>query len=95
MGTKRLDADMRWVTFLGQQSQNYQKIPEVVASSSELEFLRWISLLPDSAGSFFSLETPQEKKGHHLWVLPLLAGKTALLASVCKVSYVMCGQKPP
>ena len=44
---------------------------------------------------FFSLETPQEKKGHHLWVLPLLAGKTALLASVCKVSYVMCGQKPP
>ena len=53
MGTKRLDVDMRWVTLLGQQSQNYQKIPEVVASSSELEFLRWISLLPDSAGSFF------------------------------------------
>ena len=89
MGTKRLDVDMRWVTFLGQQPQNYQKIPEVVASSSELEFLRWISLLPDSAGSFFPLRHPKKKRaiisGFYLFWLakPLCWHRSARSAMSC------------
>ena len=44
----------------------------------------------------FSTWNTQRKMGHHLWVLPLLAKPLCLLlASVCKVSYLMRGQEPP